>query len=471
MATKAVPHPMPPLERAPGGLQRTLGPFVASCLVIANVIGVGIYTTPGFLARDLGSPFAVIAIWIVGAVLALAGALSYSELGAAFPEAGGEYIYFREAFGPLWGYLSGWTSFFAGFAAPVAAASIGFAAYLSHFAPGLSPGNILWSAKLGPLPIHLSAGQIVALVALWALSLAHITSTKRGGQMQVVLTVGKVACIAALIVFGLWLGRGDWGNFKSGPEGLLPAGVFHNGAISLIFVLYSYSGWNAAAYIAGEVRRPHRDIPLSLIGGTAVVTILYLGLNLLFLYGLGIGGMSGVLQVGEKASQALFGPMATHFVAAMMALSILASASAMILAGPRVYFAMASDGLFPKKLAGIHETYGSPAASIIAQGLWTSILILSGTFETLVVYSGFVLVFFSALAVAALIVLRVRRPELARPFRVPLYPWTPLVFVAFSVWILIFTVSGRPVESSLGVVTVLVGLPLYFYWRRRRKIL
>ena len=154
-----------------------------------------------------------------------------------------------------------------------------------------------------------------------------------------------------------------------------------------------------------------------------------------------------------------------------MALSILASASAMILAGPRVYFAMASDGLFPKRLAGIHATYRSPAASIIAQGLWTSVLILSGTFEALVVYSGFVLVFFSALAVAALIVLRVRRPELARPFRVPLYPWTPLVFVAFSVWILIFTVSGRPVESLLGVATVLLGLPLYFYWRRRRRIL
>jgi APA family basic amino acid/polyamine antiporter len=468
--TKTAPTATLPLERPHAVLERTVGPFVAGCLVIANVIGVGIYTTPGFLARDLGSPFAVIAIWILGAFLALAGALSYSELGAAFPEAGGEYVYFREAFGPLWGYLSGWTSFFAGFAAPVAAATIGFAAYLSHFAPGLSPSNTLWSGHLGPLLIRLSAGQIVALIALWALSLAHITGTRRGGQLQVVLTVGKVASIAALIGLGLWLGRGEWGNFHSGPQGILPAGVFHNGAISLIFVLYSYSGWNAAAYIAGEVRRPHRNIPLALIAGTAVVTVLYVGLNLLFLYGLGIGGMSGVLQVGEKASHALFGPVATHFVAAMMALSILASASAMILAGPRVYFAMACDGLFPRKLAGVHATFGSPAASIVSQGLWTSVLIFTGTFEALVVYSGFVLVFFSALAVAALIVLRVRRPELSRPFRVPLYPWTPLVFVGFSLWILIYTAWGRPIESSLGIVTVLLGLPLYFYWRRCRNI-
>ena len=448
-------------------LDRTAGPLFATCLVIANVIGAGIFTTPGFLARDLGSPFAVLSIWMIGALLALAGALSYGELGAAFPEAGGEYVYFREAFGPLWGYLSGWTSFFAGFSAPIGAATIAFAAYLAYFVPVLAPGHLLWSGQFGPLPLRISAGQIVALVALWALSLAHITGMRRSGQLHVLLTVGKVLSIAALIILGLWLGRGQWGNFQSDSQGILPPGVFRNGAVSLIFVLYSYSGWNAAAYIAGEVRRPGRVIPLSLLAGTGIVTVLYFGLNILFLYGLGISGMSGVLQVGEKASLALFGPKAAGVVSAMMALSILASASAMILAGPRVYFAMASDGIFPKRLAAIHVLYRSPATSIVSQGLWTSVLILTGTFETLLVYSGFVLVLFSAMAVAALIVLRVRRPDLDRPFRVPLYPWTPAVFIAFSFWILIFTLWGRPKESSLGIVTVLLGLPLYFYWRRR----
>ncbi len=458
-----------PLEQSPAALERTAGPFIATCVVVANVIGAGIYTTPGFLARDLGSPFAVLAIWIIGAILALAGALSYSELGAAFPEAGGEYIYLREAFGPLWGYLSGWTSFFAGFSAPIGAAGIGFAAYLAHFAPGLSPDNVFWSQRVGPFSVHLSAGQMVALIAVWALSLAHITGMRRGGQLQVLLTVGKIASIAALIVLGLWLGRGNWANLQSGPQGLVPKAAFSNGAISLIFVLFSYSGWNAAAYIAGEVHQPHRTLPFSLLAGTAIVTVLYIGLNVLFLYGLGISGMSGVLQVGEKASLAMFGPVATHLVAAMMALSILASASAMIVAGPRVYFAMASDGLLPKRLAGIHPRHGSPAASIVLQGLWTSVLILTGTFEALIVYSGFVLVLFSALAVAALIVLRLRRPDLPRPFRVPLYPWTPLVFIVFSVWILLYTLVGRPLESSLGIATVLLGLPLYFFWRRDKK--
>lgn len=444
-----------------------MGPFVATCLVVANVIGVGIFTTPGFLARDLGSPFAVTAIWILGAILALAGALSYSELGAMFPEAGGEYVYFREAFGPIWAYLSGWTSFFAGFAAPVSAACIGFAAYLAHFAPVLSPAQTLWSAEAGPLAFRVSAGQLVALFALWALSLIHITGTRRGGQMQAVLTVAKVGSIAALIVFGLWLGNGDWNNFSIPDQRLLPPAALSTGAVSLIFVLYSFSGWNAAAYLAGEVRNAHRNLPLALIGGTVAVTILYIGLNVLFIYALGIGGMSGVLQIGEKASEALFGAAATHIVAGMMALSILASASAMILAGPRVYFAMALDGLFPKRLARVHPKYGSPATSIAMQSLWSSLLILTGTFETLVVYSGFVLVFFSALAVFAVIVLRKRRPEVDRPFRVPLYPWTPLLFAGFSVWILAYTLWGRPVESLLGLATVLLGLPLYFLLRRK----
>jgi len=273
--------------------------------------------------------------------------------------------------------------------------------------------------------------------------------------------------IAALILLGLLLGQGDWGHFRSGEPGLLPAGALSNGAVSLIFVLYCFSGWNAAAYLAGEVYNPHRNLPLSLLAGTAIVTVLYIGLNLLFLYALPISGMSGVLQIGEKASLALFGPVATHLVSALMALSILASASAMILAGPRVYFAMASDGLFPKRMAGIHSQYRSPASALFFQSLWSSVLILSGTFEQLIVYSGFVLVLFSGLAVASLMVLRWRRPELARPFRVPLYPYTPLVYLGFSAWILVYTLRGRPTEALFGIATVLLGLPLYSYWRRR----
>src|SRR5438128_1919424 len=286
-------------------LKRNAGLFLATCLIIANVIGSGIYTTPGFLARDLGSPVAVLGIWIIGAVLAFAGALSYSELGAMFPEAGGEYVYLREAFGSIFGFLTGWASFIAGFSAPIGAATIGFAAYLSHLFPSLVPENVFWTVHFGPLSVHLGSAQMVALIVLWALSLAHITGTHRGVQLQVLLTVTKAAAIAVLMVAGFWLGRGDWANFHSGAGGILPEGVFRNGSVSLIFVLFSFSGWNAAAYIAGEVRQPHRTLPAALITGTAIVTAIYVGLNMLFLYALGIEGMSGVLQVGEKASVAV----------------------------------------------------------------------------------------------------------------------------------------------------------------------
>jgi basic amino acid/polyamine antiporter, APA family len=450
-------------------LVRSISLLTATCVVVANVIGVGIFTTPGFLARDLGSPFPLLGIWVVGSILAVAGALCYSELGAAFPHAGGEYVYLREAYGPVWGYLSGWTSFFAGFTAPVAAACIGFSAYLSHFAPFLSTENILWNIPLGRWHWQVSGAQVMGLIALWLLTYAHISGSRRGGRLQVILTVGKTASIAGLIVFGLAFGNGSWDHLSSGPQGLIPAQALHNLPVSLIFVLYCFSGWNAAAYLAGEIKEPHRNIPLSLLIGTAVVTVLYFALNLLFIYALPVSEMSGVVQIGEKASVALFGPVATHLVAIVMALSIVASASAMVLAGPRVYFAMAVDGLFPKKLAGLHSKFHSPAVSILFQSAWTSVLILTGTFEQLIVYSGFVLVLFSALAVASVLVLR-RRRDIAPAFRVPLYPFTPLLFTGFSIWILLFTARSRPTESLLGTITVLLGLPLYFYWRRRNRL-
>jgi APA family basic amino acid/polyamine antiporter len=462
----AAPAQAPTTSRA-SSLLRSVGAITATSVVVANVIGGGIFTTPGFLARDLGSPQAVMGIWVLGAVLALAGALCYSELGAAYPEAGGEYVYLREAYGPLAAYLNGWICFFASFSAPIAAACIAFAAYVAHFLPAASPDYVLLTLDLGGRQWRLGGGHVTALAALWALTAIHVTGVRRGGGMQVALTAGKVVALAALVALGFAAGAGDWGNFASGPQGALPAEALRNLPVSLIFVLYCYSGWNAAAYLAGEVRDPHRNIPLSLLTGTVIVSLLYMGINAVFLYGLGIEGMSGVLQVGEKASLALFGESATRVVAAGMALSILASASAMILAGPRVYYAMASDGLFPKRFATIHPRYGSPAASIVMQSAWTSVVLLSGSFEQLIVYSGFVLTLFSALAVAAVIVLRLRRPNLSRPFRVPFYPVTPLIFVGFSAWILLFTLRGRPLESLLGIATALAGIPFYYYWQRR----
>jgi APA family basic amino acid/polyamine antiporter len=433
-----------------GSLSREITIATGTAVVVANVIGSGIFTTSGFIARDLGTPFWFLGVWVIGGMLALAGALSYSEMGAAMPEAGGEYVYLREAYGPLVGYLSGWTSFFIGFSGAIAAACIGFVAYLHHFFPGLEPEK--------------ATGKAAALAALWALTAAHVAGVGPGSLLQRILTAGKVAAIGGLIAAGALLGKGQAAHFSSsGPA----AGSV---AVSLIFVLYSYSGWNAAAYLAGEMRDPQRSVPRSLLLGTAMVILLYVGLNALYLYALPIPEMSGVLAIGERASVALFGPAATSVVSAILALSILASASAMVFAGPRVYYAMARDSVFPPALGAIHPSFGTPARAIFLQSLWTSVLIIfSRAFEQLVIYTGFALSVFAALAVAALIVLRVRRPDAPRPFRVPLYPWLPAAYVAMSAWIAVYSVRGRPKETLYGVLTVLAGIPFYWWSRRHAQ--
>lgn len=450
-------------------LQRSIGYFTATSVVIANVIGSGIFTTTGFLARDLETPFAILFIWIVGAVLAIAGALCYSELGAAHPHAGGEYVYLREAYGPLFGYLTGWGSFVAGFSAAIAAACIGFSAYLAHFFPSLGSQHILATVPLGFTTLRISGAQVMGLVALWILTVIHGSGAQRGGALQVVMTVGKTLAIVALILLGLTIGNGDWSHLNQATPELVPSAAWSKAPVSLIFILFCYSGWNAAAYLAGDIRNPQRILPLALLSGTAVVTILYLGMNVLFLYALPVEEIKGVLTIGEKSTQALFGGSGAGIASAFMALSILSSASAMVMAGPRVYYAMALDGAFPKWAGTLNAAGTAPTAAIYLQSAWTSVLILSGTFEQLIVYAGFVLVLFSALAVAAVAILRWRLPNLHRPFRVPLYPLPPLLFVGFSTWILWFTALGRPKESMAGMVLVAAGVPLYYYWKARHK--
>jgi len=430
-------------------LARQIGVPTAVAVVIGNMIGSGIFGTSGFMARDLGNPGMLLALWVVGGALALAGALSYSEMGAAMPEAGGEYVYLREAYGPLIGYLSGWTSFFIGFSGAIASAVILFVSYLRHFFPVLDPSA--------------ASGKAAALITLWLFTAIHCAGVRPGGLVQRLLTAGKVVAIGGLVLAGFFLGKGSTTNFQSsGPsEG--------SAAVSLIFVMFAYSGWNAAGYLAGEMRDPQRSVPRSLLAGTLAVTVLYLGVNVMYMYALPIPEMSGVIAIGEKASVALFGAGATHVVSAILALSVLASASAMVLAGPRVYWAMAMDGVFPRSLAAVHPVYGTPLRAIVLQSAWTSVLIVSGTFEQLLVYAGFILTVFLALAVGGLIVLRIRQPNLPRPFRVPMYPWLPAAYVAFSAWIAIFTLRGRPKESLYGLLTVALGIPFYFLRSRNEE--
>jgi APA family basic amino acid/polyamine antiporter len=445
---------MPAEVRGPARLPK-IGLFTAACVLVSNAVGSGIFTTTGFLARDLGSPLWILLLWAAGGALALAGAMSYAELGASMPRVGGEYVYLRRAFGPLVGFLSGWTSFTIGFGAAIAAAAMGFAHYLQV----LLPEGGGW---LGQRP------EVPAIGLVWALTGIHALGIERGGRFQRLVTIGKVGAVVLLVAVALALGRGDWAHFGGRfATGAPPGGA---SAVGLVFVLYAYSGWNAAAYIAGEIRDPARSLPRAMIGGTAVVTLLYLALNVMYFYALPVSALAAepVLPGAEKAASALLGPAAGAAVAAVLCLSIAGAVSSMIWAGPRVYQAMAEDGAAPRILARTSEA-GAPVAAIALQSVWITVLLLSGTFEQLVVYSGFALALFSAAAVACLVALRRREPERLRPFRVPAYPWVPLAFIAASLWIASYALLERPAEAMLSAATVLAGIPVWWMWRARSR--
>ena len=366
------------------------------------------------------------------------------------PEAGGEYVYLRETYGPLVGFLSGWVSFFIGFSGAIAAVSLAFAHYAAHFFPAVEPPRV--------------AGIALAIALVWGLTMVHALGVGLGGLFQRMITAATVSAILVLVVAGFWLGTGDTAHFRSAE----PA-MWSNFPVSLVFVMFAYSGWNAAAYLAGEIREPARNLPLALLGGTVMVTALYLALNTFYLYALPIPAMAGVQAIAEKASVAAFGQVASHLVTGMLLLALAGSVSAMVLAGPRVYFAMARDGVFPQAIATVHPRFHTPARAIFLQSTWCTILICVSAFESLVVYVSFILVLFAGLAVLGVFVLRARRPDLPRPFRVPAYPFLPALFVAASPVIAVFTFRVYPKESLWGLLTVAAGVPFYLLFRRSRR--
>lgn len=433
--------------------ERRVGGFTAACVLVSNVIGSGIFTTTGFMARDLGDPLAILFLWCAGALLTLAGALSYSELGAALPHAGGEYVYLREAYGPFPAFLSGWASFTVGFSAAIAAGAMSFAAYVMQLFPGQAGGG---------------AAALLALALLWSLTAVHLAGVGPGGRLQRWLTGVKVGAIGLLVLGGLCLGQGQWGHLAM-PDRAAPPGA---GAmlVSMLFVIYAYSGWNAAGYIAGEIADPGRAIPRAMFWGTLFIGSVYCTLNLVYVYALPVGALAQapILPVAEKSAAALFGPAAATCVTLLLCFSLAAAVSAMVWAGPRVYYAMARDRVLPQTFSTLWGPGQAPGPAILLQSLWATVLILSGTFERLVVYSGFVLASFSALAVSAVVWLRLRRPDLPRPYRAPFYPWLPCLFVASLLVIVGYGLTQKPMEAALAAATLLAGTPLYWAMRKRR---
>lgn len=430
------------------GRHAGLGTPTLVALLASNMVGTGVFTSLGLQARDLHTPAALLLLWVLGGVAALCGAFAYAELGAALPRSGGEYVYLGRAYHPLVGFLGGWVSLTAGFAAPIALAGIAFGRYAAAVVPGLPP-----------LP--------ASLVLVGAAALLHAGGLTAGRRVQLALVTANLLLVGAFVAAGLARGaepvplaptRAAWREVAS------PAF-----AVSLVYVGYAYSGWNAAGYVAGEVRDPARTIPRALALGTGLVTALYVLLNYTFLRAVPVGELAGVVEVGALAARHTFGPTGAALASTLIAALLVASVSGMLLAGSRLTQAMAAElsGRAGSTGVGARTAGGVPRNAVVLQALLVAALLLTNSFERVATYAGFTLILTSLLTVVGLFVLRRREPALLRPYRAWGYPVTPLVYAALSLWTLGFVLRERPLESLVGLATVLAGVPVWWLARGR----
>jgi basic amino acid/polyamine antiporter, APA family len=445
-------------------LDRRLGPLDAAAIVVSNVIGGGIFFVPIIVAGLISDARAILFVWAAGGALAFAGAMAYAELAALKPRAGGEYVYLRDAYGPAAGFLSGWTSFVAGFSGAIAASAIALADYTGRFVPGAADPTPIFTIPLPGIPLILSRKTLVALTAIVALTVIHIRGLRLGKVVQNVLASVKVSALVVFVALGFSVGGGVPAQIVAPGNVTLTAML-----LSLIPIMFTYSGWNAGAYVAEEVRDPERNVPMALGLGTLAVIAIYLGLNALYLYALPVPELASVqgARLIDTVAERLFGFVAGELLAAFSVVSLAASISAMMIAGPRVYFAMARDGVFASSAGEIHPKFHAPAHAIVAQAIWSGVLVVSGTLSQLVNYTGFAVVLFSAISVAAVFVLMRQQPE-ERPFKAWGYPWAPAVFVIASAAMLASILWSTPLKSSVwGFAVIAAGLPIYWWMRRR----
>lgn len=435
-------------------LKRDLTSWGAGSFVVTNMIGTGIFTIPAIVRLETGSGFAALTVWIAGAALALCGALCYTELATRMPQAGGEYHFLTRVYGPVWGFLSGWASFIVGFSAAIAAASIGASAYIAAIIPS-------WNAQNPLLPgLGVTQGAGLAALLVLALTFVHSRGIRPGGRLQGSLAGLTLAAILFLVVAGVASGKGDWsGMWTSTSSG-------GSWWVALIQVSFAYSGWNAAAYLAGEIKRPGQTLPRALLGGTGVVAVTYLALNVLFLFAIPVGsweaGSGGGVEIAiaQEAAERLFGPAGARGISVLIALAIVGSISAMTAAGPRVYYAMGSDGLAPRFLSRLNSRTGAPTAALLAQGALASMLALTGAFQALLIYIGSVLLLFNGLTVAAVYRARRLSPS-SGGFRIPGYPVTPLVFLAAVITAWVQGLMQAPKPTGAALATVAAGAVFY----------
>lgn len=456
-------------RNAEPGFVRRLNLLDTAFLVIGAVVGSGIFLTPGLIAAGLPSPGLLLSVWLAGGLVTLAGALSFGELGAMYPQAGGQYVYIREAYGPLAAFLFGWGFFWFIMCGGLAALAIAFAEFFGSFVPAVSMGTRLFGLSLFGLSYSMTAGQVVAAGAVLLLSLLNSRDIRLGVPVQNVLTVFRLGAVAGLIVFGVLIGTKSGGAnfhplFSSNGAGL--AALLGPLGLALVAVFWTYDGWYAVNCTAGEIRDPGRNIPRGLTLGVMTVMAIYLAVNVVYLLALPFEKIRGVTRVGELAAAALFGPGIGTAVAAVIMVSVFGCLNANILFGPRVFYAMARDGHFFRTMGRLDPKTRVPSNALWGQAAWSAVLCLSGGYQALYEYMVFALLVFFAATGLAVIVLRRRLPELERPYRTWGYPAVPLVFVAACTAIFVNIIISQPLKSAAGLALLGAGLPAYFLWKR-----
>jgi len=448
-------------EAPANGLERKLGLFPLTNIVIANMVGAGIFTTSGLLMKDLHHPVVMLGLWVVGGLIALCGALSYGELGAAFPHAGGEYAFLSRLYHPILGFLSGWVSFFVGFSAPIAASAIGFSEYLTRAFPGLLHPGVIGGASEAAVMKKLYAILIIAVFTF-----LHTRGLETGARVQNALTGLKILLIVGLVAAGFAVGKGSLGHLVAAAPFRFDFGGLKTLGLSLMWIMFAYSGWNASAYVGSEVKNPSRNLPRSLLIGTGVVMLLYIALNLFYVYAIPPAQMEGVISVGGLAAGNLFGKSAETVLSVLISFALFSSLSAYLILGPRVYYSMARDGIFFKSIAYVDPKCCVPTRSIVLQGAIASVMVLFGTFEQLLTYMGFSLGIFPLLAVLG--VFKLRRTGRSA-VKLPGYPAASAVYILIGATILVLAFLERPVESLVAVATALAGIPVYFFFKRSAR--
>ena len=458
--------PAPDGETAGEGpaLVRSLGAWDGVLITIGATVGSGIFLTTGDIARRLPQPGLILLLWVAGGLYAMAGALAYSELGTMFPRAGGQYHFLKEAYGRLWGFLFGWTSFLVIMTGGIAAIAVGFGEYLGAFVPVFSGDSELLSLGLGGLRWTLRGPQLAGALAIVLLTGVNWLGVREGAMVQNAATALKVAALAALAAIGLAVPMATataW--WAPVPPGSLVAGI----GLGMVAVLWTFDGWYVLTFSAGEMRRPERNLPPGLLGGVAVVTALYLAINWVYVRALDPGELGRASRVGEAAAEALLGPGAARAVAVVILLSMFGCLAANVLCCARIYLPMAQDGVFFRALARIDPRHRTPSTSLLAQGALAAVLALSGTYAelyTTVVFAG---VLFQAATATAVFVLRRRLPHAPRPYRAWGHPWVTGAFILGCLALALVSLVQAPGRSLLGLGLIASGLPAYAWWTRR----